>query len=546
MDEDGAEQSAEELLSRAAAAYRSGEVGEARDALVVAWRLTRHPAIADLVDALSARLPRDAIQGRTKREQRANWLAVAVNHDPTDLPALLATPWPPKQMDARDWVKELSSFPADPRIARVLTDILTSVPYKSSTAYPLYNAMLRVLKLHRDPRSVPRLKTIATREMRYGSTLQSRVKNDLRTLETRAKAAPLSETARASLDAFADEARQKQSAEELFERVYGALSEDAPRLVYADFLSAKGDPRGEYISLALSRGDAPPSRRERALLKTHAVEWSGPLDPLFHAKGRVWRRGFLAGGNGIWRRMESADRTATCREWAMIEEITLYGSVGAISERLAPAVRDTLRALHNVDLLFFGRQAGAPFALTTLSIYDGIDAPLGPQFQNVKVLGYVTPVHMTAHDSFLMTPPSWLFRDEVGAQLDEFQVLTARPVETTAMLMEHSRSDWKRVRVLDSKQVTFTKHKGWTYTLDKDGAGRFRVLRARFQGGRFDQGDKLISLVRGLPPDTLSEVHVETEKRASWPESSIERLETAMGRHPSAVLKTRPVRTLET
>jgi uncharacterized protein (TIGR02996 family) len=77
--------------------------------------------------------------------------------------------------------------------------------------------------------------------------------------------------------------------------------DDTPRLIYADWLDERGDPRGEFIRVQceLARLPQADSRldglraRERALLKDHQQEWLGlPHHPLLH-----WRfeRGFVVG-----------------------------------------------------------------------------------------------------------------------------------------------------------------------------------------------------------------------------------------------------------
>jgi uncharacterized protein (TIGR02996 family) len=77
--------------------------------------------------------------------------------------------------------------------------------------------------------------------------------------------------------------------------------DDAPRLIYADWLEERGDPRGEFIRVqcALARlptGDPhrePLALRERRLLLAHADEWRAELPVL---GGIVWgalARGFM-------------------------------------------------------------------------------------------------------------------------------------------------------------------------------------------------------------------------------------------------------------
>jgi uncharacterized protein (TIGR02996 family) len=77
--------------------------------------------------------------------------------------------------------------------------------------------------------------------------------------------------------------------------------DDTPRLIYADWLDERGDPRGEFIRVQcqLARLPETDSRleglraRERALQNDHQQQWLGlPHHPLLH-----WRfeRGFVAG-----------------------------------------------------------------------------------------------------------------------------------------------------------------------------------------------------------------------------------------------------------
>jgi uncharacterized protein (TIGR02996 family) len=71
--------------------------------------------------------------------------------------------------------------------------------------------------------------------------------------------------------------------------------DDAERLVYADWLLQRGDPRGELIhvqcALAAGRTDIALRDRERELLDQHAAAWLGPWHE--HARRWVFRRGFL-------------------------------------------------------------------------------------------------------------------------------------------------------------------------------------------------------------------------------------------------------------
>jgi uncharacterized protein (TIGR02996 family) len=80
--------------------------------------------------------------------------------------------------------------------------------------------------------------------------------------------------------------------------ILDAPEEDAPRLVYADWLEEQGDPRGEFIRLQVeaARGADPLRRRElqrsaAAILEIHEAEWLAPIRS-FLARWQ-FRRGFV-------------------------------------------------------------------------------------------------------------------------------------------------------------------------------------------------------------------------------------------------------------
>lgn len=90
------------------------------------------------------------------------------------------------------------------------------------------------------------------------------------------------------------------SESELLAAVYQRPQEDGPRAVYADFLSERQDPRGEFIALQLQSAahsvSAKHLGREQRLLRRHVGGWLGPLAPLMLRRRVVFRRGFLASG----------------------------------------------------------------------------------------------------------------------------------------------------------------------------------------------------------------------------------------------------------
>jgi uncharacterized protein (TIGR02996 family) len=90
-------------------------------------------------------------------------------------------------------------------------------------------------------------------------------------------------------------------ADGLLHAIAESPEDDAPRLVYADWLEERGDPRHELIrvQLELARLDEGDDRRwellarERRLLRAHGKHWAGPLRRF--VKRYYFRRGFVEG-----------------------------------------------------------------------------------------------------------------------------------------------------------------------------------------------------------------------------------------------------------
>ncbi len=72
--------------------------------------------------------------------------------------------------------------------------------------------------------------------------------------------------------------------ERLLAAIVDAPDDDAPRLVYADWLQSRSDPRGEFIQLQCQLAAAPDDERRRAikivenkLFAAHGAAWIAPL-----------------------------------------------------------------------------------------------------------------------------------------------------------------------------------------------------------------------------------------------------------------------------
>jgi uncharacterized protein (TIGR02996 family) len=144
----------------------------------------------------------------------------------------------------------------------------------------------------------------------------------------------------------------------LFERVAQVPDDDAPRLVMADLLLERGDPRGEFLSLQLAQAAGDSSARTKGRLKIlegrHARGW---LPPGVDAATAEFRRGFLVSATLV------GSTNPLHREWGAIEELHLTrGATGPAPfevrrlnalRHLAGCLRPQLEALvrHRPDRL---------------------------------------------------------------------------------------------------------------------------------------------------------------------------------------------------
>jgi uncharacterized protein (TIGR02996 family) len=88
----------------------------------------------------------------------------------------------------------------------------------------------------------------------------------------------------------------------LLRAIFEDPEDDTVRLVYADFLDEKGDPRGEFIRLQVLRHQEKepraPCPREQELLERHFAEWTREAQPFDPETVRLaFERGFIANAN---------------------------------------------------------------------------------------------------------------------------------------------------------------------------------------------------------------------------------------------------------
>jgi uncharacterized protein (TIGR02996 family) len=275
-------------------------------ALVEAWRARRLPALAEVIDELTERLSAgrpplrwvridDAIdtwrEHQTSESERGRVLSMLLDKNNRLKDAMIA--------DVLDWQ-------ADPRVAMVLVSVaevaetLWWVPKHASIWKRVFARLVEI----GDIRIVPRLQALAERtstkatEKRIGRLAAECLPRLAAAAATLASSEAETSALARLRRSLAPSRQAAKSAEELLAAVYADPDSDEPRLVYADFLTERGDPRGELIVLQIEGARRPltveESRREAALLAPNVRTWLGPLEPaIFGEHHTRYERGFV-------------------------------------------------------------------------------------------------------------------------------------------------------------------------------------------------------------------------------------------------------------
>jgi uncharacterized protein (TIGR02996 family) len=308
-------------LEAARAAISAGQFTVARDALVEAWRDRRSPAIAVLVERIAARAPDEL----TTRLAQTITSRVA-----TTLERVIAL----RGID-------------DPRVSGFAIATLSCLPFASTSAVGLIGELIDRVAALRDSRLFEHRWAIdgqiSSRIKLYPkrSNLQYRLRLAL------AAVGDAIEPTSDELD-LVQSLAPARTAESLLADIHANPDDNAPRLVLADLLLERGDPRGELIAMQLARGEKPASKRERELLAKHGKEWLGILAPVlgWRRTRTEFRRGFLAVADII----KSVDRKLMSLydhpAWATIEELRGSWEGSLLVEAPFPVLRVIDGPLH--------------------------------------------------------------------------------------------------------------------------------------------------------------------------------------------------------
>lgn len=247
----------------------AGRVADVLEPIRQAWEHTRSAEAAQLLSAFAKAGGTTFDEAGKPDEFHERWLAAAKPFDAKLVTPLLATLLKGTLVHTEHRLEAMSSWPPDPRVAECVIErlIFGREPYIGARPN-LWSRAYDLLVTHADPRFTERVRSNAERLANSVNFDRNRAERPHATrtlqpyLDRVSHAAPLvANEARllTKLEQLATRATAAKRAERAPDKALGLLlainaapDDPTPRLVYADFLAEQGDPRAEFLNLALA------------------------------------------------------------------------------------------------------------------------------------------------------------------------------------------------------------------------------------------------------------------------------------------------------
>jgi uncharacterized protein (TIGR02996 family) len=315
------------ILAPALKAISGGDLTGAVPVLVRAWRDTRSPRIADLLDKLSECLGARPGYG-------GEWIEKALRERPAEAPDLVSHCTSIQIEHTHLWIREGLW---DPRATTAMLAILSTPPTleprkRIEEAYLI--AIDTVVALD-DKRAIEPFEALSrhyqTQSNRIAVTLARELASAAKTIAAHDRPKQLSiadDQACHEMAALLAEkthiagAHSRAASEaEMLDEIVRKLDDDGPRLVYADWLEGRDDTRGEFITLQIRKPGGP---REAELLEEGRLRWLGELADVVFVGGTRWERGFPFAFSITKPEMRDLERLIEHRGWSTAVEISFY------------------------------------------------------------------------------------------------------------------------------------------------------------------------------------------------------------------------------
>lgn len=522
-------------LNAALAALAEDDAARAVHHLVAAWRASRAPRIADLVDAAHrrmqaqlARAPRDPVGEGGSRAAQAAWLAVAAEGDVADFDRLMASLPTGNSRLAAERLDALDD--GDPRLARALVALVEAPPFTASTTRPFWRALIAKLEAIGDVRIVAALEELSQRYIEVvptvvGELLQPKLGKLARALAARPVPAlsPAEEAACAALEARLSDERAQAGARDAQARagrrthadflraVWDAPDDDGVREVYGDWLLERGEPRGELIQIQFARArgvvDAAQAAREAELLARHHDAFTDGLAAAVGA-GR-WERGFLEAAT-VWRNKGAVPVLTGHPAWATVRRLAISGTPDAALERqlvaliASPAMRSLVEVLNLSPAqlrAIVAESEGARRALRhvglRLRVGEALDGETRATLAALPSLETLTVAYGL--------PPTGLVGDPLVARLGSLRLVPLRADTLAPVVGELARAPLRELVVM--RAVDGLRPEGWwgvCARLFRGPEGRLDALTVEARSTSYvPSGAREVSEILGAIPAAL-------------------------------------------
>lgn len=287
--------------------------------------------------------------------------------------------------------------------------------------------------------------------------------------------------------------------EELYRAVFAAPADDGPRLVLADALQERGDPRGEFISLQLQNPRAQRSeRRMQKLLERHRTEFlRGLASAVMPDATQQWERGFLSEASVVL----SGDRVDT-PDWATLKKLEVLFSgappLELASEHMRSLKEITLAPLEAVPVLF---AAPKPLRVEAVTLQGPPELGAWPDMEVAMISEAASLPSLQRLVLRCQTPnfteADWVWKMPLLERVRslEFQLLF-RALPLPALLIRAREADVPPFAVVlhvSGAKLRFKRDDGYrSMVAELDGANGVHMLEAMFKVIPVDLFDELL------------------------------------------------------
>jgi len=430
-----------EVVDELRGALRALEQGQRLDAaarLLSAWRDRRHPRLAEVLERLDATMELPEITAPTREKTHARWVEIAERGRVADLSRLLAGLGRRPLSQFAERLSLLLRFAPDPRLAMALARFIEAERPTSAIRLHTWSKAFRALEEAGDVRVVAPVQARMADPpegelgnqfkgwaLRLAATLSAPppalgldANGLLDRIDERVRALPRW-TDEANIFATATPVVADATEDQLLKEIFAAPAEDAPRLVYADWLTERGDPRGTFIRLQFTKNPTKAQGvEERRLLKANAARWLGPLEKVIWKP--VFERGFLASGSISFKTPKVRAELIDHPFWSTLREIT-----GPADEDflLGCALPDLRAVFDDLPARLVARMAvrDQPYALERLTVSpDPLDEEEAAALRSAPALARVT--HVSVSKGWHPDRVAWLLSGALGERVRSIAV----------------------------------------------------------------------------------------------------------------------------